>query len=297
MAWPSGMRTVAACRGACCSNRGGRGGGPFPAVHRRGATQGRALRGPGGLHEPRPALARTAAREPGAKAALGRLPPVHRGVWNCRSRQRESPARQAPSLTKRPQHFSERFRPRQGLLSPDCVPCPSRRASASTRRAEMTSHRAGSDGVERNIQKFLGALAAGGGKPMEQETPAEDRAVLVGAQSSVTLDLPKADVTERTITTDGQTVKLVIVRPTGLPGTLPAFMFFHGGGWVLGDFPTHERLVRDLVAGSRATAGFVGDGRSPRGHHPGALPHALPATPRGAAPAPHIRRPVGRLAV
>jgi len=60
-----------------------------------------------------------------------------------------------------------------------------------TRRAEMTSHRAGSDGVERNIQKFLGALAAGGGKPMEQMTPAEARAVLVGAQSSVTLDLPK----------------------------------------------------------------------------------------------------------
>src|SRR5437667_248567 len=237
-----------------CSERCCRGRGTLPAVHRLGATPGRALLGAAGLHEPRPALARTAAREPGANAALGRLPPVHRGVWNCRSRQRESPARQAPSLTKRPQHFSERFRPRQGLLSPDCVPCPSRRAGASTRRAEMTSHRAGSDGVERNIQKFLGALAAGGGKPMEQMTPAEARAVLVGAQSSVTLDLPKADVTERTIATDGQTVKLVIVRPTGVTGALPVFMFFHGGGWVLGDFPTHERLVRDLVAGSGAAA-------------------------------------------
>src|SRR5437773_10987397 len=102
----------------------------------------------------------------------------------------------------------------------------------------MTSDWAGSDGVERNIQKFLGALAAGVGKPMESMTPAEARAVLVVAQSSVTLDLPKADVTERTITTDGQTDKLVIVRPTGVNGEIPAFMFFHGGGWVLGDSPT-----------------------------------------------------------
>jgi len=49
-------------------------------------------------------------------------------------------------------------------------------------------------------------------------------------------------------------VKLVVVRPAGMTGTLPAFMFFHRGGWVLGDFPTHERLVRDLVAGSGAAA-------------------------------------------
>ena len=28
---------------------------------------------------------------------------------------------------------------------------------------------------------------------------------------------------------------------------LIVFMFIHGGGWVLGDFPTHERFVRDQV--------------------------------------------------
>lgn len=118
----------------------------------------------------------------------------------------------------------------------------------------MTSHLAGSPGVQRSIQMFLRALAVGGGKPMEEMTPAEARAVLVRAQSSVTLDLPKADVTERIIESDGQRVKLVVVRPAGVTGPLPAFMFFHGGGWVLGDFPTHERLVRDLVAGSGAAA-------------------------------------------
>ena len=37
----------------------------------------------------------------------------------------------------------------------------------------MASRTAGSDGVERDIQKFLESLAAGGGKPMEQMTPQE----------------------------------------------------------------------------------------------------------------------------
>jgi hypothetical protein len=46
---------------------------------------------------------------------------------------------------------------------------------------------------------------------MEQMTPTEARAVLVGTQSSVAIDLPKADVTHRTITSDGQTVKLTVV--------------------------------------------------------------------------------------
>ncbi len=137
---------------------------------------------------------------------------------------------------------------------------------------------AGSPGVQRNIQVFLQALAAGGGKPMEQMTPAEARAVLEGAQSSVPLDLPKADVTQRTISADGQTVKLVVVRPAGASGTLPVFMFFHGGGWVLGDFPTHERLVRDLVAGSGATAVFVEYDRSPEARYPVAINQAYAAT-------------------
>jgi acetyl esterase/lipase len=136
----------------------------------------------------------------------------------------------------------------------------------------------GSPGVQRSIRVFLQALAAGGGKPMEHMTPAEARAVLVGAQSSVKVDLTKADVTERIIKSDGQTVKLVVVRPDGVTGTLPAFMFFHGGGWVLGDFPTHERLVRDLVAASGATAVVVEYDRSPEAHYPVAIDQAYAAT-------------------
>ena len=161
----------------------------------------------------------------------------------------------------------------------------------------MTNRPAGSPGVQRNIQAFLQALAAGGGKPMEQMTPTEARAVLVGAQLSAKVDLPKADVAERIIRSDGQTVKLVVVRPAGMTGTLPVFMFFHGGGWVLGDFPTHERLVRDLVAGSGATAVFVEYDRSPEAHYPVAINQAYAATTWVAAHGKEIGVDGGRLAV
>ncbi|SEL47481.1 Acetyl esterase/lipase [Pseudomonas sp. NFIX51] len=133
-------------------------------------------------------------------------------------------------------------------------------------------------GVEHNTQAFLDALNAGSGKPMEQMTPKEARAVLVGAQAGVKLTLPKADISQKTIDVDGQAISLTIVRPAGVKGTLPVFMFFHGGGWVLGDFPTHERLVRDLVVGSGAAAVFVNYTPSPEAHYPVAINQAYAAT-------------------
>jgi len=135
-----------------------------------------------------------------------------------------------------------------------------------------------SDGVEHNTQAFLDVLNAGTGKPLEQLSPKDARAVLTGAQAGVKLTLPKADVSQKTIQVDGQPLNLTIVRPAGVKGELPVFMFFHGGGWVLGDFPTHERLVRDLVAGSGAAAVFVNYTPSPEAHYPVAINQAYAAT-------------------
>lgn len=137
---------------------------------------------------------------------------------------------------------------------------------------------AGSPGVEHNTQKFLEALEAGGGKPIEQLSPTDARNVLVGAQAGVRLTLPKADVSHKTINVDGQKINLTIVRPAGVKGTLPAFMFFHGGGWVLGDYQTHERLIRDLVSGSGAVAVYVDYTRSPEAGYGVAINQAYAAT-------------------
>ncbi|EIK60036.1 alpha/beta hydrolase [Pseudomonas lactis] len=142
----------------------------------------------------------------------------------------------------------------------------------------ITSAFAANGDIEHNTQAFLDVLNSGTGKPLEQLTPQEARAVLTGAQAGVKLTLPKTDVSQKTIQVDGQPLDLTIVRPAGVKGTLPVFMFFHGGGWVLGDYPTHERLVRDLVVGSGAVAVFVNYTPSPEAHYPVAINQAYGAT-------------------
>ena len=137
---------------------------------------------------------------------------------------------------------------------------------------------AGSPGVERTTQEFLAALAAGGGTPLEQMAPKEARAVLVGAQVGVQVELSGIEVRDKNIDIDGQSIALKVVRPAGATGTLPVFMFFHGGGWVLGDYPTHERLIRDLVVGSGAAAVYVGYTPSPEAKYPTAINQAYAAT-------------------
>jgi acetyl esterase/lipase len=136
----------------------------------------------------------------------------------------------------------------------------------------------GSPTVEHNAKKFLDALNAGGGPPIETLAPADARDVLAGVQASVKLTLPPADVTQKTVRADGRDLSLTIVRPEGAAGVLPVFMFFHGGGWILGDFPTHERLVRDLVVDSGAAAVFVNYTRSPEARYPLAIHQAYAAT-------------------
>ncbi len=86
------------------------------------------------------------------------------------------------------------------------------------------------------------------------------------------------DVTRRTIEQDGLSVLLVVIKPQGARDVLPVFMFFHGGGWIPGYYPTHERLVRDLVVQSGAAAVFVEYTPSPKARYPVAINDAYAAT-------------------
>ena len=137
---------------------------------------------------------------------------------------------------------------------------------------------AGSPGVETTTQAFLQALEAGDGKPLETLSPKDARAVLTGAQASVNVDVSGIQVERRTIAVDGQALEIRVVRPQGAKGELPVFMFFHGGGWVLGDYPTHERLIHDLVLGSGAAAVYVDYTPSPEAKFPTAINQAYAAT-------------------
>jgi len=132
--------------------------------------------------------------------------------------------------------------------------------------------------IDRHVRRFLQQVNSSTDKPLEELSPVEARAVLTKIQNSVEVELPPARVTERSIAHGGERVDLTILHPAGETRVTPAFMFFHGGGWVLGDYPTHERLVRDLVAISGATAVFVNYTPSPEAQYPTPINQAYAAT-------------------
>jgi acetyl esterase/lipase len=66
-------------------------------------------------------------------------------------------------------------------------------------------------------------------------------------------------------------VKVRIVKPVGATSPLPTILYMHGGGWVLGNAGTHDRLVRELAVGVNAAVVFVEYERSPEAHYPVAI--------------------------
>jgi acetyl esterase len=88
--------------------------------------------------------------------------------------------------------------------------------------------------------------------------------------------ITKPDVvsTWTNVPTAGGHVAVRIVRPVGSLGSLPAVLYLHGGGWVLGSSATHDRLVRELAVGADAAIVFVEYDRAPEARYPLALEQA-----------------------
>ena len=122
--------------------------------------------------------------------------------------------------------------------------------------------------LEQASQQFVEATAA---PPFIHElTPIEARKVLDDVQAA---PIDKLIVDESWITVPAAVgdVRVRIVRPPNAVGTLPVILYMHGGGWVLGNAGTHDRLVRELAVGTGAAVVFVEYDRSPEAHYPVAI--------------------------
>lgn len=151
--------------------------------------------------------------------------------------------------------------------------------------------------LSRGTKEYLKVLN-GGGKPVETLPVPEARKVLEDVQASVRVDLSGIEEREKTIQSERFTLRLNLVRPEGTGRErLPVFVFIHGGGWVLGDYPTHRRLVRDLVVESGCAAVFVNYTPSPEAHFPEAVEEIYAAVKWVAAHGDQIGVDASRLAV
>src|SRR5262245_37543346 len=96
--------------------------------------------------------------------------------------------------------------------------------------------------LEPTAQAFIDSLS---GPPLSQLTPTEAHKVLTDLQSQpIPLQAAQIEDTVWPVGPTGQT-RIRIVRPAsaGAAEVLPVILFTHGGGWVLGDKITHDRLV------------------------------------------------------
>jgi acetyl esterase len=128
-------------------------------------------------------------------------------------------------------------------------------------------------------ERFLAALTAADAPPLESQTPQEARAGALAGQRAAQAVLKPVHIEEQRLPMGpGGEVLVRIVRPQPSSGMLPAVMYFHGGGWVLGDRISYDRKTRDLAHASGAAVVFVEYTRSPEARYPVALEEAYAAT-------------------
>jgi acetyl esterase len=125
--------------------------------------------------------------------------------------------------------------------------------------------------LEPAAQALVEALSASSGPPLYTLSPIGARAVLDELQDG-DVALPLASVEAHVIPggPDGK-ISIDVVRPQGAAGMLPTVIYTHGGGWVLGNFGTHDRLVRELAVQSGAAFVFVNYTPSPEARYPVAI--------------------------
>ncbi len=131
--------------------------------------------------------------------------------------------------------------------------------------------------LDPHVAQFATELSKSDAPPIYTLTPEKARKVLDDLQASSVNTIP-ATVQEKIIP-GGPTkeVSLTIIRPKNCKGKLPAILYIHGGGWILGNKKTHDRLIREIANGAQAAVVFVNYTPSPEAHFPVAIEQAYTA--------------------
>jgi acetyl esterase len=113
--------------------------------------------------------------------------------------------------------------------------------------------------------------------PIDQISAAEARRL--HRETRAALRPPAPDLPEvRGLTADGKAgpIPLRLYRPAD--GVLPGFVFFHGGGWVVGDLDTHDVVCRQIARATRVVVIAVDYRLAPEHRFPCAVDDAWSAT-------------------
>src|SRR2546425_4914509 len=129
-----------------------------------------------------------------------------------------------------------------------------------------------------------------GRPPYHQLSPKDARQMFRDTRPASTPPAPEIGAV-KDLTADGPagTIPVRLYRPKGVPAStmLAVLVFFHGGGWVIGDLETHDVLCRQLTAGAGASGVSVGSRLAPA-HKFSAAGHAASAPTPWVVPHPGV---------
>ena len=154
------------------------------------------------------------------------------------------------------------------------------------------------DLLEPTTRAFVEKINKLDGTPIYELSPKDARKVLLDLQATEAGAKLPAGIVDRDIPVGPEArVSIRIVRPKGNKEALPVVMYFHGGGWVLGDKDTHDRLVREIANGANAAVVFVNFTPSPEAQFPIPIEEAYAATKYIAEKGTELNLDPSRLAV
>lgn len=121
---------------------------------------------------------------------------------------------------------------------------------------------------------FFGSMS-GLNPPMEEREAAEVRGIMNGFALKGMPPRPETVVTaDFTAKLEGRDIKLRLYKPKGAEGPLPVMLYFHGGGWVIGNIETHDRYVCFLTESSGCAYVAVDYRLAPEHPYPAAIEDA-----------------------
>jgi acetyl esterase len=132
-----------------------------------------------------------------------------------------------------------------------------------------------------DAQKVIDLIVASGRPPFETLTPAEAREVYQASRLVLQPDPPPvAEVTELTAEGQAGPIPLRLYRGQGVEKgrPQPAVVFFHGGGWVIGNLDSHDQPCRALANAVPAIVVSVDYRLAPEHKFPAAVEDAVAAT-------------------
>jgi len=148
--------------------------------------------------------------------------------------------------------------------------------------------------------KVLELIRESGRPPYETLQPREARELYrVGRLVLQPEPPPVADVRDIAVSAPSGAIPLRLYRAAGSDkdAKLPALIFFHGGGWVIGDLDTHDWACRRLANAAGCAVVAVDYRLGPEHKFPAAVEDALQATDWIAARSEALGLDAGRLAV